>query len=140
MVTICIEHTRSGKCHFLKRNFKTRNIATSTHRALSPMRACCNLIYLFIYHTEAIHSLLYCTPKKSLCPIRYSQLWLMGYSATAVICQYVLSVTVECTWWDTRCFLGDMNNFRYKHTSILKEIPYVPSGTVHCDWWDILPQ
>ena len=48
--------------------------------------------------------------KSTLCPIRYSQLWQISHPAKACQSQHVLLVTVDCTWWDRRCFLSDVNN------------------------------
>ena len=91
MVTKYTKHTMSRKCHFLRRHlFLYLNgsfIFTAT------------LYYKGWHHLWS-----------TLCPIRYSQLWQMGHPAKACQNQYVPSVTVDCTWWDERFFLGDVNN------------------------------
>ena len=48
--------------------------------------------------------------RTTLCPIRYNWLCLMGQLTKAVVGQDVISVTVDCTWGDTICILGDVNN------------------------------
>ena len=69
--------------------------------------------------------------RSTFCPIRYSWLWLMGNPTKTVIWQHVPSVTADCTWQDTRCFLGYLNNSKY-----IVILPYYNGVTDDYTWWD----
>ena len=43
--------------------------------------------------------------QSTLCPIRYSQLQLMGHDVKPLLWQLVPSFIVDCTWWDIWCFV-----------------------------------